>query len=741
MSIRHITPTLRIGQRTTITREIQLIESSHGSDPLDLSDAESVTLTLEHYEWGFTAIQGGECTIVEPAEGIVEYTFDQSDTSLHGRYLLQFEVDYGSETELVPSDSDDWVLDIGRRQPKYQPLDVPSITADEGTFGHVQSDTIDIGSATINEVVGDPNIDHLSVTSFEAGSADIDSLTGPLDAGGQPIDNVGDSPSIRGVVPQEYVDQIFSDNYVEGMSNPATADFELNNHTIVGGGQIGTPAAPMQAVYTGRVSNVRFASAFDGANAAQQLQAAIDDLPAGGGCVFADMGGEWPETVTYPSNITIVGDETTAFTVPASADFDPITISRAGGTLEMHAALAPKDPVGGESDVTVKGITIDFPDADLKSGRHIGLCFQNVVRPTVENCSVSNIKYEQFAASGGDTTDSSYGVLFAECIDAVVRGGHFYRAAYENIAIGDSNDGVLIEGVRIGDGHYHSMQTSRSDDVRVKNCRIKNTETPLGGRGFTSHGSTNVRVEGTSVNTIEDSALWFFDGSEYITVDNCTLTTARSAGRSHAIRFGGNPDEGGGGLVDGLTVTGGTTADAEYGLYCYDNADDVTVSGVDFENADTPLRIPGGDTKLNAVRGRNPDVQLVSSTQQTIPPGSFEVVEFDTFRTGNVGTLANNTWTPDVAGKFHINFVGLATGATSTGDVTARPRRVGWAETDRPNTTTILTGGQNSSAMVTDTVELTPDDGLFIEIRQRTGGDVDLSQGPQWRRLQITRLE
>ena len=80
MSIRHISPTLRIGQRTTIDREIQLLEAGHGSPPLDLSGARSVTLTLEHYEWGFTAVQGGECDIVNPSEGIVSYTFDQRDT-------------------------------------------------------------------------------------------------------------------------------------------------------------------------------------------------------------------------------------------------------------------------------------------------------------------------------------------------------------------------------------------------------------------------------------------------------------------------------------------------------------------------------------------------------------------------------------------------------------------------------------------------------------------------------------
>lgn len=207
MSIRHITPTLRIGQRTTVTRQIQLLESGHGSAPLDLTGATGVTLTLEHYEFGFTAIEGGVCSIVDAENGIVEYTFDQADTSLHGRYSVQFEVNYGTTTELVPPSSDEWVLDIGRRQPEYQPLEVPRVTAEEGVIGDLQTDTFTTGSATIN------------------------ALSGPMDAATNPIRNLPDPTHIRDAIPQEYADSLFSSNNVTGASNPATADWDLNNYS------------------------------------------------------------------------------------------------------------------------------------------------------------------------------------------------------------------------------------------------------------------------------------------------------------------------------------------------------------------------------------------------------------------------------------------------------------------------------------------------------------------------------
>ena len=232
MSIRHITPALRIGQRTTTTREIQLLESTHGSDPLDLSDVESVTITLEHAKFGYTPVSDGECTVVEPAAGIVSYRFTQAETSLHGRYYVQFEVDYGLETELVPPESDDWVIDIGRRQPKYQPLEVPSITAEEGTIGTLQTDTIN------------------------AGEGRISTLTGAMDAGGHTISDVGDPQSIRDVVPQEYVDNMAGEN-ITGASNPATEDYDLNNYDLINGNVLNATHTDTERAKTTQVDRLK----------------------------------------------------------------------------------------------------------------------------------------------------------------------------------------------------------------------------------------------------------------------------------------------------------------------------------------------------------------------------------------------------------------------------------------------------------------------------------------------------
>lgn len=43
--------------------------------------------------------------------------------------------------------------------------------------------------------------------------------------------------------------------------------------------------------------------------------------------------------------------------------------------------------------------------------------------------------------------------------------------------------------------------------------------------------------------------------------------------------------------------------------------------------------------------------------------------------------------------------------------------------------------------MGSDIVYLMPADGVYIKPRQRTGGDINISSGPQWRQLQISRIE
>lgn len=222
---KNIRPIVRIGQQVETTEPFNLTSDGHRREPLDLTNATSVEINVEHYSGAFTAVNWGTCTISDPRNGEVEYTFTESDTTtLHGDYYVQFRVQYeNGESDLVPPEGYEWIIRIGRKQPNEPtPLEVSRLYADEATIGNLQVD-----NATIAEVVGDPEIDSLSMNTLSANQ-----LGQNLNANGFRITNVPDPQDPRDFIPQEYADTLFSDNYVTGTSNPATADYDANNYSI-----------------------------------------------------------------------------------------------------------------------------------------------------------------------------------------------------------------------------------------------------------------------------------------------------------------------------------------------------------------------------------------------------------------------------------------------------------------------------------------------------------------------------
>lgn len=131
------TTLLHIAQRTTRPILETTLTDSDGA-PIDLSDAEQVTISTEHHELGFTGAASQPVEITDAEAGEVQYQFAVEEISLDGKYQAQFAIEYPDDTtQLVPSGSDRhyWVI-VGRRLPRgnispvFQQATVETLVAD-----------------------------------------------------------------------------------------------------------------------------------------------------------------------------------------------------------------------------------------------------------------------------------------------------------------------------------------------------------------------------------------------------------------------------------------------------------------------------------------------------------------------------------------------------------------------------------------------------------------------------------
>lgn len=237
---KNIRPIVRIGQQVETTEKFNLTSDGHRQEPLNLINATNVEISLEHVSGAFTIVNWENCTISDPLNGEVEYTFTESDTTtLHGDYYVQFRVEYeDGESDLVPPDGYEWIVRIGRKQPSEPtPLEVSRLYADEATIGNLQVD-----NATIAEVVGDPEIDSLSMNTLSANQ-----LGQNLNSNGYRITDIPAPENIRDAVAQEYVDNMAGEN-ITGASNPATDHFDLNNYSLRNGENLEANSATIQNI-------------------------------------------------------------------------------------------------------------------------------------------------------------------------------------------------------------------------------------------------------------------------------------------------------------------------------------------------------------------------------------------------------------------------------------------------------------------------------------------------------------
>lgn len=148
-------PLRRIGQDTQTRQEFQLRRQStenpdDWSETVDLTDAESVTITLTHREIDFTLLSDEPCDIVDPEEGVVAYTFPRETLrAFWGDYLLQFEVDYTDGTsETIPPDIGEWFITIARNAGAQFPITLNQpIHGTEAYFEDLEADILTVHDA------------------------------------------------------------------------------------------------------------------------------------------------------------------------------------------------------------------------------------------------------------------------------------------------------------------------------------------------------------------------------------------------------------------------------------------------------------------------------------------------------------------------------------------------------------------------------------------------------------------
>lgn len=332
---RRLQPVLRVGQHTSQTREFRIVDPD--GDPVDVSDAD-VTLTMEHDRLAYTAINGEPVTIVDGVGGFVEYDFSTEETSLEGRYRVQFEVTYSDgETALYPPDDHTWMLDVGRRIPETQPLSVPSVSAAEGTYDSLQVGSIEIEQASISEVVGDPDISDLSIDSL-----DVDALTGGIVGTRGPLVRL-DGPDL----------QINANGELEWV-DPNTGDYTAgsdHDHSATGSG--GDTIRPsVVGTDTDRVDSMH-AAATDVTESTIGT-ATIDDATINERRVAPDT----TRTVTVPGDYATIQDAVYAV-IGIVQRANDVTISIADGTYSEDVLIPPFLSEGDGSER-------DFPDSTLQ---------------------------------------------------------------------------------------------------------------------------------------------------------------------------------------------------------------------------------------------------------------------------------------------------------------------------------------------------------------------------------------
>lgn len=314
----------------------------------------------------------------------------------------------------------------------------------------------------------------------------------------------------------------------------------------VGSSSNPVPSVYADAVTTEQLDNVRYASAFNGADGGTQIQNAVDDLPSQGGVVI--VGPEGPDDVSGSSGSVSDGREKNAWELTSEIS---LSDNQTLYFINSYVFLADSTftgsttgylvKVGGSTNVTVAGTGTLDGNKSNNDGKVQGVQSQNgsddltVKEITITDC---NDQAGNIGSSSGDNTN---------------------RVTWKDTTIKDCVEGVIFSGCQDSDFKDNDLQNITTED------------------GFeTTSGCENIDVVDNDFDTIGGQAIDIFSASRYISVrDNTIENTATSRSRpaievetngteNKHVQVVGNTIETANGqpaIGVGLTFTGGTNSD------------------------------------------------------------------------------------------------------------------------------------------------------------------------------------
>lgn len=469
-------PWKRIGQDTRTIEEFQLTrqstENPDNTDPVDLTDATRVTITLEHSEIGFTLASDEPCEIVTPGEGIVSYTFSQAMLRTYwGNYYIQFEIHYSDGTsETIPPDIEERFITITRNSGAEFPITLTQpLHGTEAYFEDLEADRLTVHDAlrglhtdaTASERI--TRLDGQGITVGPTGSLDIVWPGVDTYPEGGPHSHLNDTLGADQLYPR--------DLRVAGQPHH---DVTHPDYDASGGGATDDTQAIQDAV-----------------------------TAAGGGEVFFPPG---EYRVTSP----IIG-ETDELTIRGSGEATTILVDGPDFWLRLEGTST--DPV---EDVTVRDLHVDetsgngiirFRDASrpwlinvsktgLETGgglAHFNACTQGVVA----NCSVQDISSTSGLAFLGGSEDFLFANLFADGCGEVIDGNPMRGCLGVNIR----GDNLADEIIDLGGSSHNAFFGLRGENVN-RGVILKTEAADYGGSnhnlidGLFLRGVQTVVIEG-----------------------------------------------------------------------------------------------------------------------------------------------------------------------------------------------------------------------------------------------------
>lgn len=491
-----------ISQGDQTTREYTLARPVDGNpyqwEAIDLTDATRVGLSLTHVSGGGSMVSDVACSIEDPEDGVVSFTYSQSDTwNPAGDYHAQFHIDWsdGSE-ESLPPDGYEWWVELGPKQGGV-PIDTPRIRADEGVIDdlrttHHETDTLKVNewlSGVIEDTTASQRITRLDGAGLEV------SATGSLDM----------------MDPLE-------DGYVEG--NP---HFHAGNST--GGDQLHPRDLRVAGHPVYDVTHPDYGAAGDGtADDTAAIKNAVND--AGSGTVF------------FPPGDYLVTDW-------IQADTDGLTIRGCGPATRiivdgpdfwLRFEGSSTDPV---EDVTVRGLHVDeisgngiirYRDATRPTLRNVsktglesggGLAhFIGCTQGVVAHSSVRDISSTSALAFLRNSEDFLFADLFADGCGEIIDGNPMRGCIGVNIRGKNLSD----ELIDFGGSSYNAFFGLRGEAVN-RGIILK---TEIGDYGGTNHNLIDgLHLEDVGVAAIEGNG----DGADATqTINNNTIRDVHAVG-------------------------------------------------------------------------------------------------------------------------------------------------------------------------------------------------------------------